>query len=461
MRFLRRVRRFQAGAQPGAAGRVPGEAETRSEMEGDGPLETEGGAPKPTPWQSPEAPITAGVTAVAPPPRQRRRSAFWRVAGIALAGAVVGGAAVYVGVPAYRVRAAGFPQIATVPVTADQQSAGAPAVAVYKALSPSVVLVQNQSTVNSFYGPQSQTAWGSGVIFSPDGYIVTNDHVVAGEASVTVTLKDGTSFPAKVVGGDPSTDLAVIKINAGHALAAATFADSADVSPGELAIAIGNPLGPTFAQSVTTGVVGAIRPMLYGLDSASPRVTEMIQTDAPINPGNSGGALANAQGEVIGITSIKVAGTGEQGVAATGLGFAVPSNAVKAVVNDLVQYGYVKRAWLGVEIGGASTNSTTTPATLTISGVTSGGPAAGRLQPGDVIATWQGQKVVNYYDLVGDINAVQPGQAVTIGVQRGGTIHNVSITLGAEPKSMVDAQQQPQPSGPVIPFPSPFPFPGQ
>ena len=416
------------------------------------------------PWSAWEAHQQAG-SGPAPagdlPPR-RRRGVVARTAAVALAGAVLGGAAVYVGIPAYRVCAAGFPQITTVPVTAQQQSVASPAVAVYRALSPSIVLVTNESTVNSFYGTANLKAWGSGVIFNSNGYIVTNDHVVAGATRVTVTLKDGSSFPATVVGGDPSTDIAVIRINAKQALPAATFANSRNVVPGELAIAIGNPLGPQFEQSVTTGVVGAVRPMLYGLNTSTERVTEMIQTDAAINPGNSGGALANAQGEVIGITSMKVAQTGEPGVSAIGLGFAIPSNTVKQIVNDIVQYGYVKRAWLGIELPGYNPNApVTAPQTLTVDQVTAGGPSAGKLLAGDVITSWNGQKVLNYYDLVADINAAQPGQAVALGILRNGAPMTVHITLGTEPQSIANqttAQQQVQPTpNQISPFQIPIP----
>ena len=460
------LRAAQPYADPGSTG--PQSAPGREDlyMEGDRPLDDG------EDWETPGETVTAGLTAPLDASRRpRRRSLPVRVAGIALAGAVAGGAIVYLGLPAYRVGAAGFAQITTQAVTSSQQAAGSPAVGVYQTLSPSVVLVTNQSTVNSFYGPQNQTAWGSGVIFNSNGYIVTNDHVVNGASRVTVTLKNGKSYAAQVVGGDPSTDLAVIRIHVGYALPAATFANSSDVVPGEFVAAIGNPLGPSYAQSVTTGVVGAIRPMLYGFTQAQ-RVTQMIQTDAPINPGNSGGALANAQGQVIGITSMKVAQTGESGVPAMGLGFAIPSNIVQQVVNDIVRYGYVKWPWLGIVIQRSNrssavptNNAVAVPETLTITAVQSGGPSAGKLQPGDVIVSWNGQPVVNYYDLVGDLNADKPGQSVTVGVLRGGSVHDITVTLGAEPKAMVEQTQpvqSPAPSsGQVQPFPFPFnPFSG-
>jgi S1-C subfamily serine protease len=431
-------------------------------------LDPLGGEGQPVPGPEPAGPWVAPS-----PPRPRGLRRPWlRTAAAALAGAVAGGAAVAALGPGHRVWAQGTAGIRVVAVPPEQEAQGAAAVAVYKKLAPSIVLVTNNSTQQTFFGPQSTTAWGSGVIFSPDGYIVTNDHVVNGASSVTVTLSDGSTYPARFIGGDVSTDLAVIKIDPKGPLQAATFADSSAVQPGQVAIAIGNPLGPAYALSVTQGIVSAVRPMLYGFDPQAPRVTTMIQTDAPINPGNSGGALADAQGNVIGITSMKVAQTGESGVPAVGLGFAIPSNTVKKIVDQIVQYGYVKWAWLGVYLnsGGQSPldQLPTAPQTVTVTSVVRGGPADGKLQPGDVIQTWNGQRVLNYYSLVGDVSAATPGQTVTIGVLRGGQLVQVQITLGTEPREQAEYGTQRPAQGPAYPpspqpwpypFPFPFPFP--
>ncbi len=418
---------------------------------------------------SPEASVgvpaaTAGMAATTPS-RSGRRRRLLRTAGTALAGAAIGSLAVFFALPGYLVGAQGYPQIHTAAVSASQQAQGSAAVAVYKELGPSVVLVTNrQSPVNTFYGPQSQIDWGSGVIFNSAGYIVTNDHVVQNSSHVTVTLADGKTYTAKVVGGDSSTDLAVIRIHTGSALPAARFANSTNVVPGEQAIAIGNPLGPAFSQSVTEGIVGAVRPMLYGAPGGPPRVTSMIQTDAPINPGNSGGALANAQGQVIGITSMKVGQTGNGGLQAIGLGFAIPSNTVQHIVNQIVRYGYVKRAWLGIELNAGNTQLPTQNATLTVAAVQSGGPSAGKLQAHDVIVSWNGQAVHNYLQLVQDINKAAPGQTVSIGVRRNGSPVTVQVTLGTEPRSLsqpssTPSQQQQQPrSNRTIPGNGLFPF---
>jgi serine protease Do len=417
---------------------------------------------------------TVGAAAGAPParPRRRRRALRTRIVAAAVAGLVLGAVGTAVAFPALRAAAQGVPVLTTVPVTPAQQAVDAPAVAVYRALSPSVVLVTNESTLQSYYGTQQQTGWGSGVVLSPNGYIVTNAHVVDGATSVTVTLANGQTYPARIVGTDDATDIAVIKISPRTPLKPAVFADSRDVVPGEFAVAIGNPLGPQFAQSVTVGVVSAIRPMLYGGtgSATAPRVTQMIQTDAPINPGNSGGALANAQGEVIGITSMKVAQTGEAGVSAAGLGFAIPSDTVLQIVNDLIHLGYVPRAWMGVAIDAAPSNALPSqPQTLTITEVDANGPAADAgIQVGDVLKTWDGKAITNYWQLVGFINAASPGQKVVLGLDRNGRTVDVTLTLGTLPRSLETApapssQAVPPPSGGYpfpYPFPFPFPFPG-
>lgn len=409
-------------------------------------------------------------------PRRRRSRIATRTMAIAVAGAIIGAAAATLAVPGLRAAAQGSVTITTVPVTPQQEATDSPGVAVYRKVSPSVVLVTNQASVQSYYGSQAQTDWGSGIVLTPTGYIVTNAHVVTNSTQITVTLKNGQSYQAKLIGADTDTDLAVIKINPTAPLHPATFANSSDVVPGELALAIGNPLGPEFEQSVTEGIVSAIRPMLYGgVNAASPRVTMMIQTDTPINPGNSGGALVNAQGEVIGITSMEVAQTGEQGVSARGLGFAIPSNVVKSIVHDLIQYGYVQRAWLGVSIQDTPSGALPTqPQTLTVEQVSAGSPAANAgVQPGDVISSWNGKSVLNYWALVGDTNAASPGEQITLGVIRAGRVLDLKVTLGTEPRNLENAvtpsasssQAAPSPGGSgsqTFPFPFPFPsFGGQ
>lgn len=312
-------------------------------------------------------------------------------------------------------------------------AAASPASEIYRRVAASVVLVGSEAPALTPLGPQLRTGWGSGLIFDPRGYIVTNDHVVAGAAHVTVTLADGTRLPARVVGGDPSTDLAVLHVDTGRPLPAATFAQLDTVEPGAVAVAVGNPLGPQFAQSVTQGVVSAVRPMLYGLTPSAQRVTAMIQTDAAINPGNSGGPLLNAAGEVIGITSVKVP-EAQPGVAASGLGFAIPSDDVRRVIADLVRYGHVRRAWLGAWLTTEPRDVVPGEAqTVTVQSVPHGSPGAvAGLQPGDQVIAWDGQRIAGYYDLVLRINAAAPGQRIRLGVQRDGRSLALDITLGED-----------------------------
>ena len=309
-----------------------------------------------------------------------------------------------------------------------------PAASVYRRVAPSVVLVANQGAVPTLLGPQQRLGWGSGVIFDPRGYIVTNDHVVAGARRLAVTLANGRTLPAQVVGGDPATDLAVVRVEAGGPLPAAAFADTDTVDPGEVAVAIGNPLGPQFAQSVTQGVVSAVRPMLYGLDPQDRRVTEMIQTDAAINPGNSGGPLCDAAGEVIGINSIQVPLI-SPGIAASGLGFAIPSGTVEHVAGDLVRYGYVKRAWLGAFLQVTPPDALPSePQSVEVGGLAPGGPAeAAGLRVGERIVAWNASTIKNYYDLVLRVNAAAPGERVRLTVGAGGGTHVVSVVLGTAP----------------------------
>ncbi len=394
-----------------------------------------------------------------------RRGRFWRAAVIALAGAVAGGAAVMLISPALRAAVTGRPKITPVAVPTAVQSSNSPAVSVYDKLAPSVVLVTNEQAAQAgiFGETTNATDWGSGVIFSSNGYIVTNDHVVENSSKVTVTLSNGTTYPATIVGQDPSTDLAVIKISPSSPLTAATFANSNDVVPGETAVVIGNPLGTEDEFSVDQGIVSAIRPMLYGLDPSQERVTTMIQTDAAINPGNSGGPLANVDGQVIGIISIKTVSTGESGVPASGLGFAIPSDVVSKIANELIQYGYYKWAYLGIDFNNVNPNQITGTETLTISGVEDPGPSYGKLQAGDVITSWNGQAVDNYYALVEDITQASPGQTVALGITRDGKAMTVDITLGTEPKSMALDQGTSSTTAPVAPSSSSgygFPFGG-
>lgn len=211
-----------------------------------------------------------------------------------------------------------------------------------KNVGPAVVGITNKAYMRDFYNQKIlvERGVGSGVIFSSDGYIVTNYHVVEGAHNLTVSFMDGQTLDGKLVGSDPATDLAVVKVDATN-LPVAPFGDSDSLLVGEPAIAIGNPLGLEFRGTVTVGVISALNRTIEIGD----RKFRLIQTDASINPGNSGGALVNADGYVVGINSVKIAATGIQG-----MGFAIPINSVRPILQSLVEKGKVSRAYLGVGI---------------------------------------------------------------------------------------------------------------
>jgi serine protease Do len=228
---------------------------------------------------------------------------------------------------------------------AEKQAAN-PVVSIAQKMSPAVTGITSIPT-DGLLSRTGDEVTGSGVIFdAQNGYIVTNNHVVEGASRILVTLADGREIPAEIIGKDSHTDLAVLQVQAPNLIAAA-FGDSDQVSVGETAVAIGNPLGMRFARSVTVGVISGINRKLSGDEgSAYP----LLQTDAAINPGNSGGALINSRGEVIGINSVKIAMPGFEG-----MGFAIPSNQVKQVIASLIQHKEVVRPALGVTLKGEVT----------------------------------------------------------------------------------------------------------
>jgi serine protease Do len=279
-----------------------------------------------------------------------------------------------------------------------------------------------------------ESGLGSGVIISTDGYIVTNNHVVANAKDVTVTLADGREFKARVVGRDPQTDVAVVKIDAQH-LPAITFAASNQVEVGDRALAIGNPFG--IGETVTTGIVSATgRRAGLGLD-----YEDFIQTDAAINPGNSGGALVDVDGRLIGInTAILSHDGGFQGV-----GLAVPSDLVSSVANSLVSRGKVVRGYLGV---GVQDLTPTLAESFGIAGTTGAlitdvradGPAAqAGLKSGDVVTALNGQPVTGSSQLSLSVAEAGPGATLTLQVQRDGKSRTITAITASKPNSPKNA----------------------
>lgn len=268
---------------------------------------------------------------------------------------------------------------------------------------------------------------GSGVIISNDGYIVTNNHVVEGSDKVEVTLNDKFSYTADIIGTDPATDLALIKINASD-LPFVEFANSDDVKVGEWVLAVGNPFN--LNSTVTAGIVSA-KTRRIDIIHKDLAIESFIQTDAAVNPGNSGGALVNIQGELIGINSAIASNTGSY----TGYSFAIPSNLVKKVVNDLAEYGKVQRAFLGVTIKDLTPDLANKLNEKNLNGVyveealSNGGADEAGIKAGDIIRKVGGVAVSGPNALQEQVALHRPGDKVTISVSRGGAEKDVEVTL--------------------------------
>src|ERR671924_795753 len=284
--------------------------------------------------------------------------------------------------------------------------------------------------------PQVEQGSGSGFIVSPDGYILTNNHVVAGADKVTVKLYDKREFTAKVIGTDPNTDVAVIRIDA-RGLPAVQFGNSDSTRVGEWALAIGNPLGEAFAFTVTAGIVSAKGRVLYGLQQSRYSIQDFIQTDAAINPGNSGGPLVNIRGQVIGINSAIASETGFY----AGYGFAIPINLARTVMDQLVKTGHVERAVLGIGILDADENDAAAVGLKQITGVVvrsysdddSPAKKAG-VQLGDVIVSLDGEPIDNMPQLQQKVAFKKPGDLVEITVLRqGGERKTITVRLAHAP----------------------------
>jgi len=394
--------------------------------------------------------------------RRRRRPGWLGVTGVAVASAVAASV-----LTASLVGAFGADDTSSGTVASSTSSSRVPVQGVSEtttnwqsvvdAVSPSVVAV----TVTS----QTAQGEGSGIVYDTSGRIVTNNHVATGAgagATITVTLSDGREYGATVVGTDPATDLAVIQLKDGPSdLKPATFANSDDVVAGQSVMALGNPLG--LQGSATTGIVSAInRPVLtqqesqqqaptspFGGGSQAPTTgetaaTNAIQTDAAINPGNSGGALLDSAGRVIGINS-SIASLGQSSSDAQsgsiGLGFAIPSNEVKLIADQLVKSGTAQHAWLGVSLAEQPATVTVNGAGRTgaqVAGVTDGTPAAtAGMKQGDVVTAVDGAAVTGYDSLTATIRGKAVGSQVALTVVRDGRETTLNATLTARP---ADAQ---------------------
>ncbi len=327
-----------------------------------------------------------------------------------------------------------------------------------KAVTPAIVAIQstqvtkvqqspmlNDPFFRQFFGnmfpqvpkEQREHALGSGVIVSPDGYIITNNHVIAKATEISVTLSDKRTYKAKVVGADPQTDVAVIKVD-GTSLPTAPFGDSDMIKVGDTVMAFGNPFGQYF--TVTRGSVSALGRSGMGIEGFE----NFIQTDAAINPGNSGGGLVNIHGQVVGINTAILSGNsgpgGEGG--SVGIGFAIPSNMAKHIMEDLIKTGKVTRGYLGVQIRGlddglAKQFKVPDTAGALAEDLTPGGPAekAG-LKTGDVIRKLNGNTIEDANQLTAMVTNLTPGTVATLDILRDGQPITIKVTLGERPSDL-------------------------
>lgn len=312
-----------------------------------------------------------------------------------------------------------------------------------KAIHTTIPPLANIPLFNHLFGaqPKSRTQrinnLGSGVIVSSDGYILTNHHVVESADEIQIALHDGRTLLAKVVGTDPETDLALLKIDASN-LPAITFSQSDQASVGDVVLAIGDPFG--VGQTVTMGIISALGRSHLGINTFE----DFIQTDAAINPGNSGGALVDTNGKLVGINSAIYSRTG----GSQGIGFAIPANLVSKVMNQIIQHGEVIRGWMGIEVQDltpdlAESFKLKNNDGALITGILRGGPAdQANIHPGDVLLSVENQPITDSAALLNQIAALQPGQSVSIKLLHRDKYLTTTVKIARRPKleSTGDAQ---------------------
>ena len=388
------------------------------------------GPPSPPSFPAPVGP-PAGAP-VEPVPARRTGRLRIGIAGL-VAGALIGGGAGAGVVTLFDEPSSNGSTAATAQsvVIQDPQTATTATAAAAKA-APSVVTVYVQNG--------SSSGSGSGVVLTPNGYVLTNNHVVTLESSevgeVQVRTADGTLYDAEVVGTDPSSDLAVIKLDGADGLTPADFADSDKVQVGDVAVAIGAPLG--LSNTVTDGIISATdRAVATGSSQDDTTVIDALQTDAAINPGNSGGALVNGAGEVIGInTAIASVASDAPGSSSQsgniGVGFAIPSNTASRIAQEIIENGSATRAFLGVSARTAtgSENSDIGTGAEIVSVEPDSAASAAGLRAGDVITAVGDRAVTSSTELTAAVRSAAPGDKVTLTVRRDGNSATVDVTLG-------------------------------
>ena len=314
-------------------------------------------------------------------------------------------------------------------------------------VAPAVVTVQTEvvervpaAFVEPFFGgrsgERSRAGLGTGFVIRDDGVIVTNAHVVAGASRVVVMARDGRTYPARVLGADETNDIAVLKVEA-RRLSVAPLGDSDSLLVGEWAIAIGNPYGFLLGNSepsVTAGVISGVGRNLVERGTGPSAYFDMVQTDASINPGNSGGPLVNADGDVIGVNSSIYSTSG----GSIGLGFAIPINRARRVVDDLLEHGTVRRPWVGIKLGAERSENVRDVLSrgVVVAGITPGSPAArAGVQPGDVLVTARGRPLRNAFDWEARLLDLRVGEVLPLRIRRGGRELDFRLTVADLPEA--------------------------
>ena len=321
----------------------------------------------------------------------------------------------------------------TVNITVDK-TAESVIEAVAQKVTPSVVGIRTMAAVNSFFGSSEETTGeGSGVIYSKDGYIITNYHVIesavgSSSSTIQVFLADNSeeAINATVVGYNITNDLAVIKIQTNKALQAVELGSSENLKVGQFVAAIGNPGGLEFMGSVTYGIISGLNRTISDGDSAY-----LIQTDAAINPGNSGGALVNTKGQLVGINSSKIVSESYEG-----MGFAIPVSSVKEICDKIIAKEYDPAPYMGITISERYDAQTLQylnyPVGAVVQSIVSGGPAdEAKIKRGDIITEFNGTKITDYTVFSDALDECKPGQTVTVVIYRSGRYYSTSVKIGA------------------------------
>ncbi|MDO8964154.1 MAG: trypsin-like peptidase domain-containing protein [Coriobacteriia bacterium] len=390
---------------------------------------------QPDPYYAPTPPPAAPLPV--PPPAPRSGAGIGRLLVAATLGGVIGasavGGAIYVAAPLVwkAPPAATAPaKVTTTPAVAVSAAQGEPVEAAAALILPSVVNITVEKTTESPFGARTSSGNGSGVILTADGYVLTNNHVV--EGADTILVRIGTEdVSAKVVGTDPTSDIAVVKI-ARTGLPAARIGRSAELTVGQTVVAVGSPFG--LDKTVTSGIVSALHRSNIGGSSSEAAYTNLIQTDASINPGNSGGALVDLQGRVIGLNTLIQSTSG----ASAGIGFAIPIDYAKSIADQIIAGKKVEHPFLGVatinvDAAFAQQYKLTVNSGALVQQVVDGSPAAAAgIRQGDVIVRIGDQNVGSFEDMLAAIRGAGIGAKVPVEVVRDGKRVTVDVTLGSD-----------------------------